>query len=79
MFTIAPPCSTSWRPKAWQQKKTPVCMTSIERRHSSSGKSSDGPMSARPALLTSTSHGPRSFATASAAASTDARSDTSQA
>jgi hypothetical protein len=77
MFTITPPPRTSCCPKIWQQKNTPVSITSIERRQSSSENSSDGPINARPALFTSTSQRPRSRSTAAATAATSSRTETS--
>ena len=60
------------------QKKTPLVITSSDRCQSSTGKSSDGPIAVKPALLTSTSSGPRSASAAAIARSTSASLATSQ-
>ena len=62
VFTIEAPPDSTIPPKAWQQKKTPVVITSSERRHWSSGSQARA-MKRYQRCFTSTSQGPRSPAT----------------
>ncbi len=66
-------------PTICEHRKTPVCMTPIDAFQSSSERVSDGPISARPALLTRMSIRPCAARTSATAAWTAARELTSQA